>query len=391
MSISRLNFDEISEADLQALIDTGTPEGIAIEYKRDSYGGSDADKKELLKDMSSFANTSGGHIIIGMDAEDGVPVEIAAIMDRSPDKEILRLENVIRDGVTPRITGVRIKALATGSGFAIVLRIPRSWNPPHQVSAYKTNRFYVRNSAGAHEVSVEELRMLFNLGVVAQERSRALREERRAKIAAGHGPVVLRDGEGKIIVHIIPLSAFSTRDQIDLREAYQISLLLAPAAGAGTTPRFNFDGLVNIAYNGQDIQGYSQVFRNGCIESVHARATKRWDSRTWIPSITFCNHVLDVVPRHLDALQALEVSPPFVVMITVEGVYGAFLGIDPSPSLEEAQPIKQASLELPEILIDDYSTKQAYQQALWNAGGFPEYGHYDSSRKWVRGHAPMNR
>ena len=78
-------------------------------------------------------------------------------------------------------------------------------------------------------------------------------------------------------------------------------------------------------------------------------------------------------------------------MITVEGVYGAFLGIDPSPSLEEAQPIKQASLELPEILIDDYSTKQAYQQALWNAGGFPEYGHYDSSRKWVRGHAPMNR
>ena len=283
MSIRRLNFDEISEADLQALIDTGTPEGIAIEFKRDAYGGSDFDKKELLKDVSSFANTSGGHIVIGMGADDGVPVGISAIVDRSSDKEVLRLENIIRDGVTPRITGVRIKALATGSGFAIVLRIPRSWNPPHQVSAYKTNRFYVRNSAGVdHEVSVEELRMLFNLGAVAQERSRALREERRAKIAAGHGPVVLRDGEGKIIVHIIPLSAFSTRDQIDLREAYQISPMLAPVAGAGTTPRFNFDGLVNIAYNGQDIEGYSQMFRNGCIELVHARATKRWDSRTWI-------------------------------------------------------------------------------------------------------------
>ena len=40
MSISRRNFDEISEAD--------------------------ADKKELLKDMSSFANTSGGHISGGV-------------------------------------------------------------------------------------------------------------------------------------------------------------------------------------------------------------------------------------------------------------------------------------------------------------------------------------
>ena len=59
MSISRRNFDEISEAD--------------------------ADKKELLKDMSSFANTSGGHILIGMDTDDGVPVEIAGdLLSRIP-------------------------------------------------------------------------------------------------------------------------------------------------------------------------------------------------------------------------------------------------------------------------------------------------------------------
>ena len=64
MSLGRLNFDQISEPDLQSLKDTGVPEGISIEYKRELYSGSDAGVKEFLKDVSAFANTSGGHLII---------------------------------------------------------------------------------------------------------------------------------------------------------------------------------------------------------------------------------------------------------------------------------------------------------------------------------------
>jgi predicted HTH transcriptional regulator len=81
MSIGRENFDQIVESDLQTLIETGVPEGIVIDYKREPYGGSEAEKKEFLKDLSSFANTNGGHLIIGMSADDGIPVAIAAMIE----------------------------------------------------------------------------------------------------------------------------------------------------------------------------------------------------------------------------------------------------------------------------------------------------------------------
>jgi predicted HTH transcriptional regulator len=36
----------------------------------------DADKKEALKDITSFANSAGGHLIVGMEETDGVPVRL---------------------------------------------------------------------------------------------------------------------------------------------------------------------------------------------------------------------------------------------------------------------------------------------------------------------------
>jgi predicted HTH transcriptional regulator len=46
------------------------PEGVLVDYKRSTYGRSDNDIMESLKDVSSFANTSGGHLIIGVDEKD---------------------------------------------------------------------------------------------------------------------------------------------------------------------------------------------------------------------------------------------------------------------------------------------------------------------------------
>jgi hypothetical protein len=47
-------------------------------------------------------------------------------------------------------------ALASG-GFVIVLRVPKSFNPPHRVRVRNTNRIYGRNSAGLLKFTFETL------------------------------------------------------------------------------------------------------------------------------------------------------------------------------------------------------------------------------------------
>lgn len=59
LPIDRLDFDNLSEMDLEELIVDQVPEGLRIDYKRDLYGNSDADKREVLKDISGFANAFG--------------------------------------------------------------------------------------------------------------------------------------------------------------------------------------------------------------------------------------------------------------------------------------------------------------------------------------------
>ena len=70
MTLGRSNFDEVSEADLRDLIQAQTPEGLTVDYKRDAYAPGDAENKEALKDLTSFANSAGGHLVIGMNEAD---------------------------------------------------------------------------------------------------------------------------------------------------------------------------------------------------------------------------------------------------------------------------------------------------------------------------------
>jgi hypothetical protein len=66
-------LDQIDEGRLQALIDAGAAESRIINYKRTTYGNAHSDYSELLADTSSFANTAGGDLILGMDAVNGIP------------------------------------------------------------------------------------------------------------------------------------------------------------------------------------------------------------------------------------------------------------------------------------------------------------------------------
>ena len=56
-------LEDITEKDLNELIENQVIEKKHLEYKRLLPSGRESDKKEFLADIISFANTSGGDII----------------------------------------------------------------------------------------------------------------------------------------------------------------------------------------------------------------------------------------------------------------------------------------------------------------------------------------
>ena len=57
MALIHIPLTQVDESTLQRLIAAKVAEARDIEYKRDTYGGGDADHAEWLADASSFANT----------------------------------------------------------------------------------------------------------------------------------------------------------------------------------------------------------------------------------------------------------------------------------------------------------------------------------------------
>ena len=112
-------LNEIAELDIQELKAAGIEEGKVIEYKRELPGTRDEDKREFLADVSSFANTAGGDVIYGVTEDQGVIVDLVGVSSPDFDAEILRLENLIRDGVFPRMSA-SLRAVACASGKLLI-------------------------------------------------------------------------------------------------------------------------------------------------------------------------------------------------------------------------------------------------------------------------------
>jgi Putative DNA-binding domain len=389
VALLNVSFDAVSEAHLRDLVSTGVPEGVLIEYKRTTYGGSDADVKEYLKDVSSFANTHGGDLVIGIEEKGGIAKKVVGLTEVDPDKELQRLGSLAQDGIEPRIVGVRMKpVLVSGGGVVIVIRVPKSWNPPHRVSARKTNRIYARNSTGAYELSIEELRVLFASGATTIDRMRAFKAERLARIDAGEAIVPLIVRPDRLVLHLVPLASFGLGEPIDLAQAHASQTSLVPiAASTGFSPRINFEGFANFSVGRDGLcRSYTQVFRNGIIEAVKVGIL---DDRT-LSALAFDHWIFGVLPEYLKALRELNVPAPITMMLSLQGVRGAFLVTHANWHINPPPPFDRAVLELPEVIIEQYGTLEDYQRtvrpafdALWNAAGYFGSKHFDAQGRWI--------
>jgi schlafen family protein len=160
-----------------------------------------------VRDVVSFANSAGGHIIFGIAQSRGLPTEFVPISEEKIDDAKLRLENIIRTSVEPTIQGLKIDSVKLSSGRALLIEIPRGLFGLHMIKGH--GAFITRTSAGKLELDVNEIRAAFAGAEAASARMREFRADRTAKLQSGDAlwPLVSRRVG---IVHLLPLTSVAT-------------------------------------------------------------------------------------------------------------------------------------------------------------------------------------
>lgn len=391
------SLDQIDQAALERLVTDQVHEGRTIEYKRDIALSNDERRRELARDVSSFANAAGGDLIFGVEeAKDengknlGYPEKIVGVECANFDDTKLRIEGIIRENIDPRIHGVAIhKVDGFERGPVIIVRVPRSWNAPHMVSYKSQTHFFSRNSAGKHPLDVREIKAAFLDGTEQAARVRRFRDERLGRIIAGETPAPLDVGSGVMLaLHIVPVPGSA----IDVVAVGKDAGRLQPPSGGGWNSRFNLDGVVTFSGpNNGPQDSYLQVFRNGSFEAASSVRTFGNGSRKEFSALPIETVVVRVTTQALSLLRDAGVDGPKSVLVAVLGAKGARLWVSESQRLfDRGGPIDRSPLVLPDVLIDAENPDvpallKPIFDALWQSSGWEGSLGYDAAGQWRHG------
>lgn len=381
---------------IEELLHRQPEEGRTLEYKRDLPGSSRGEKKELLADVTSFANTLGGHLLFGIGEEAGLPIAAPGIAVTNLDDLRLRFENLVRDGVSPPVRGLSIYAIALATGaHVLVVRIPRSFSRPHMITLGGSSRFFCRNSAGKYPLDVVDLRRLFLESETLADRINSFQLDRISRIVSGETTPQLSDA-GKIILHFVPYSAFDLGQRIELGSIISLQQhyhLLQPIHEGASSSRYTLDGFLKFANDASsgECLNYLLVFQTGCLETVESYLLRdRGNDRT-IPSSTFEHMLIRACERYQELLPILGVAPPVAVLLSLVGVRGFRMAV----SSERGEQIEKTRIDrdtvlIPPVILEEFGVDTAtlirpLLDSVWNAAGWDRSRNYDLEGRWTSG------
>jgi len=384
-------LQNITDQDLKFLIENKVMEGKSIEYKEELPGCSDGNKKEFLADVSSFANTRGGDLIIGIKEEKGFPVDITGLDIDNLDTEIGRLESIIDSGLKPKIQHSIHHIKLENDKVVIFIRIRQSWIGPHRVIFKGHDKFYGRNANGKYPLDVEELRSVFNLSDTISKRIKEFYFSRITDIECGEAPLPIT-GLRKVILHLIPFESFSTKINLEtekLLEFYnRVDDLRPMNSSSWFSPQINLSGVISHAGEERNKAcSYVQIFRNGVIEAVESSILEIGETRE-IASYPLENGILKYATKYLSVLQSLQFNPPIFIFITLTNIHGLIIKYDTVKFNFDAHEIREIIINLPEIVIENYDQILAQKfrltfDLIWNACGMPRSLNFDKEGNWI--------
>ncbi len=405
MFIETLGIDssDLNEQLLQErLIDERRKEGKTIDYKErfdftchgpnkvewDKHGkGVEGYKLEFLKDVSSFANASGGVLVYGIRAKHAIPTDLLgmSISDKCIETINNELNDLILQYIEPRMVVKYYPIPVEETKKVWIVSIPKSWMAPHQVVYNAHNRFHARSEAmNRYELDVNQIRSIFLLTATATERIHNFVEERALRITQDKQ---LRKGP-KVILHLTPQNSFDQAQQYSLQALANTKPELLPisARSVAGSPRPNVDGLMRLTSSDKDGKsfGYIKIFKNGIIESVDSGSFIRYVNdppRKGEHPLLYI-HKLEAVlitrlREYLPSLSNLGAEPPICIFLRLINVEGVKIMQDREGGFYPADDnfIDLNFVTVPGVSVwsyddDPYVFSRDIIDPLWNAGGY---------------------
>jgi hypothetical protein len=403
--ISNKSPTAITAGDILRLVENRVAESRTLEYKQNLPGGSDDERREFLADVSALANTVGGDILYGVVEERDAEGKTTGIPESAPglpitgDVALRRLEEMVRDGIDPRVPTVLVQSIpGFANGAVVLLRLGRSWQRPHMVTFKNYSRFFARGASGKYQLDVQQIREAFVGAASLRDRVDAFRVERLQAVRENTTITPPLAEGGRIVLHVIPVAGFDAPENVDLDLATARPRPLFAGFGAGYH-QINFDGVQGYELTGEGDRclDYVQLFRNGTIEAVDAELLTRIarDPRRKgaVPSLSFEGRLIDSLARYLADLRDWRVPPPYLVGLSLLNVKALTFSMtfELADRLGGPRPIDRDDLVVREQLIENLgqdlrldaieALKPSFD-ILWQSVGIAKSPNFDDAGVW---------
>lgn len=149
---------DITADQLRRIVEERVAEDRHLDYKRCPYTGNHAGTRELLKDITAFANADGGYLLIGMD-EDGTGHASGFVNVENADAARTSMIDRCMARIEPRLLELDIQSIEVDDNTVLVVRVLESDRKPHCAKPDAEHHYFWRRYEDGNKLmSTAEIR-----------------------------------------------------------------------------------------------------------------------------------------------------------------------------------------------------------------------------------------
>lgn len=335
----QLNEQEMIDINIQEIWDNKLSEDQKLEYKQYFFTNgkfssiSDKEKNKLLQVISSFANTTGGTIIIGIGEDDNhnpAQLKDVGINEQNLETWEQSFRQYISSKIKPVIHGIKINLETIENIYLLRIYIPMSLTKPHAVNNGSRDDLYIRYGNMTTPMLFEDIRNAFDEKNITENKIINFKNERLSMILGGEIAGDL-EGDTAMVIHIIPQTSMKLNSYTDLSKAETNHKIDVFSPTSRSIMRrgyvsYNMDGLLVSYESSKKIAAYTQFFHNGSLEITEIRMMnmdRENRNEKFIYSwLKLEEMLINKVRDFTEVMSELEIPKPYLVFVTLLNTKG---------------------------------------------------------------------